>query len=102
MSIPPEFDPSPSVVGWIQHASPEKLEAFTRLLITLKDHFLPGGSLLRISPHQDPATVPAAFNVPFDECLLNYEVPLRAEDPIRLLLILDPFSIPPRNEVDST
>lgn len=37
--------------------------------------------------------VPAGFTVPFDQnrCLLLYEVPMRAEDPIRLLLILDPY-----------
>lgn len=96
-SIPPEFDASQSVINWIKQASPEKRAAFTKLLLTLKDHYLPGGSLLRISPHEDPMTIPASFNVQFDDCLLSYQVPLRAEDPIRLLVVVDPFDIPPRD-----
>jgi hypothetical protein len=99
-SVPLGFDASPSVVAWIKQADPDKREAFTDLLLTLKDHPLPGTSLLRISPHEDPSRAPASFNVPFDACLLNYRVPLRAEEPIRLLVVLDPFTIPPRESLE--
>jgi hypothetical protein len=97
-NIPPEFDASPAVQAWIKEASLDKRNELTKLLVVLKDHYLPGGSLLRITHHQDPSVVPSSFNVPFDGCLLNYQVPLRADDPIRLLVILDPFEIPPRDQ----
>ena len=96
-SIPPEFDPSDSVRDWIRNAPKDKSDDLTKLLVVLKDHFLPGGSLLRITPHEDPMHIPSSFNVPFDDCLLTYQVPLRTEDPIKLLLVTDPFAIPPRD-----
>jgi hypothetical protein len=94
--MPADFSVSPSVQDWIRQVTEEKRDALTALLMVLKDHFLPGGSLLRISQFKEPAEIPASFTVPFDEgrCLLLYELPIRADEPIRLLLILDPYSFP--------
>lgn len=97
MDIPREFDPSDFVRDWVKNATPEQRMALAKLLSVLKDHFLPGTSLLRIAPHQDPGEIPSSFNVPFDGSLLNYEVPLRAEEPIKLTVILDGFTLPPRD-----
>lgn len=99
-SFPKEFDVSPAVQEWIRNASPEKRRALTGLLVVLKEHYLPGGTLLRITTHENPLRLPASFNVPFDDCLLLYQVPLRTEDQIKLLLVLDPFDIPPREGLE--
>lgn len=90
--LPHEFEASPSVQAWIRGATPEKRDALTSVLVILKDHPLPGGSVLKITEHKDPSELPAGFNVPFRNgtCLLLYEIPIRAEDPITLVLILDP------------
>jgi len=89
--VPPEFAASPAVQDWIRKASADQRQALTDLLVALRTSYLPGGSLPGITPHMDPGSVPMSFNVPFKdgECLLLYQVPMRAEDPISLVLILD-------------
>jgi hypothetical protein len=88
--VPRDFAPSPSVRDWIAKASPRERQALTDLLVALARHPLPGGSLLRIMEHKDPWEIPMSYTVPFcdGECLLLYEIPIRAEEPIKLLLIL--------------
>jgi hypothetical protein len=81
------------VQAWIAGAPADAVDAFAALLVTLKDNFLPGGNLLKIMPLKEPMDVPSGFTVPFYDgsCLLLYEVPLRTEDPIKLLLVFDPY-----------
>src|SRR5438552_3591380 len=93
MDVFREFAPSPAVQEWIREASDEARDALVAVLVVIKERPFPGGSLLQIRPFREPVDIPTGFTVPFYEgrCLLLYEVPLRVEEPIRLVLILDPY-----------
>jgi hypothetical protein len=91
--LPREFAPSPQVKAWLLTASLERKRALTELLIPLALNPLPGGSLLKIMENKEPPEIlPRGYTVPFcnDECLLRYEIPVRTEDPIKLVFVFDP------------